>query len=85
MEFFEKHKDLNNTQKSLAKAMLISGASEDFVLGAVKGYSNTKSTDNSLNCPRCGSGMQIVTLLNGRTAKYCTSDRVVMPFHSKGK
>jgi len=83
MEFLEKHKDLNSTQRSLAKAMLISGASEEFVLGAVKGYNTTKDSDNSLNCPRCGNGMMVVSLLDGRTAKYCNSDRVCLPFCKK--
>ena len=31
------------------------------------------------NCPRCNSPMVPVGLVNGRTAIYCTQDRVVLP------
>jgi len=79
-EFFEKHPEFTESQKNISKAMLLSGASEIYVEGAVKGYNSRRNEDNSLTCPRCSGGMKVVTLADGRKAKYCQNDRVVMPF-----
>jgi len=83
-EFLNKHSELNSTQRSLATAMLLGGATEEVVLSKVLGYNMVKESDNSLSCPRCNSSMVIVSLVDERKAKYCPVDRVCLPFRRKG-
>ena len=70
---------LNSMQKSLAKAMLLTGASIDNVLQTVEGYGGNPSMHNDTICPRCSGTMQIVQLIGGRRAYYCPVDRVTIP------
>ena len=76
---------LNSTQKRLYKLMTSTGESKKEALRRVQGYGedNKSKTDGSLQCPRCQSTMNIATLSEGRRVKYCTNDRVCLPFKEK--
>ena len=74
---------LNKTQKYLMEAMVLAGESEEAAYEKVKGYKgspNKSNKDGSLKCPRCSSTMTIAQLSEGRRVKYCTNDRVCLPF-----
>ncbi len=72
---------MNKTQKSLMQAMVLAGASENEAKERVIGYKGTSRKEiNSLKCPRCSSTMTVANLSEGRRVKYCTNDRVCLPF-----
>lgn len=72
--------DLNNTQANMVKAMVLGGAQLESALDTVAGYRGTKdTTPNSLTCTRCRGTMKVVSLYDGRRARYCPKDRVTLP------
>ena len=81
---FQKKYKLDGIKQGLAKAMVLSGAKEDNILKAVKGYSFSKNTkiNNNMVCPRCGSTMIITAISDKKNVRYCTNDRVTLPLYS---
>lgn len=77
--------ELNTTQKALMQAMVDSGESKENAKKRVLGYKGKQkqNVNDNLKCPRCSSTMQVAKLSTGRRVKYCTGDRVCLPFKEK--
>lgn len=79
-----KHDKMNSTQKNLMKTFLMAGATEKDAIEKVQGYVNTtKNIASTMQCPRCTSLMRMVSLYDGRPARYCANDRVCLPVKMK--
>lgn len=87
IDAFVKDNKLSVSQSYMAKAMLLSGMSQQAVLQRVKTMASSESVAemqaDSLSCPRCNNLMRLVTLSDNRQVKYCPNDRVCLPLRRK--
>ncbi len=87
-EFIEKNK-LNRTQSNILKSMVLTGSTKEKALKAISGYKVKIETNHHKKkgnrCPRCSMIMSIVSLVDGRKAKYCDSERICLPLPQTNK